>query len=105
MRKSAILITGCAGFIGSNLVKYFLNQKKIIIGVDNLKLGKFKNIKNLLNCRNFSFKKLDVSNLKDLDTFFNRTLKKYSDTIWHLAANSDIKEVLKIQTMILKIHF
>ena len=96
MRKSAILITGCAGFIGSNLVKYFLNQKKIIIGVDNLKLGKFKNIKNLLNYRNFSFKKLDVSNLKDLDTFFNRTLKKYKvDTIWHLAANSDIKDGFK----------
>ena len=96
MRKSAILITGCAGFIGSNLVKYFLNQKKIIIGVDNLKLGKLKNIKNLLKNRNFSFKKLDVSNLKDLDTFFNRILKKYKvDTIWHLAANSDIKDGFK----------
>ena len=96
MRKSAILITGCAGFIGSNLTKYFLKQKKIIIGVDNLKLGKFKNIKNLLNNRNFNFKKLDLSKLKDLDTFLNRTLKKNKvDTIWHLAANSDIKDGFK----------
>lgn len=96
MRKSAILITGCAGFIGSNLAKYFLKQKKIIIGIDNLKLGKFKNIKNLVNNRNFNFKKLDVSKLKDLDTFLNRSLKKNKvDTIWHLAANSDIKDGFK----------
>ena len=61
MRKSAILITGCAGFIGSNLVKYFLNQKKIIIGVDNLKLGKFKNIKKLLN--NNNIKNLENNNM------------------------------------------
>ena len=44
MRKEAILLTGSAGFIGTNLTKYFLSKKEIVIGIDNFKLGKKKNI-------------------------------------------------------------
>ena len=34
------LVTGCAGFIGSNLVDYLLKQNNRIIGLDNLSTGK-----------------------------------------------------------------
>ena len=35
-----ILVTGCAGFIGSNLVKFLLNKKYQVIGLDNYQLEK-----------------------------------------------------------------
>jgi nucleoside-diphosphate-sugar epimerase len=34
-----ILVTGCAGFIGSNLVDSLLTYKHQIIGIDNLRTG------------------------------------------------------------------
>ena len=34
-----ILVTGCAGFIGSNLVDRLLTYKHQIIGIDNLRTG------------------------------------------------------------------
>ena len=43
--KTKILITGVAGFIGSNLAKNFLKNKSIIIyGIDNLSTGYKSNI-------------------------------------------------------------
>ena len=55
MRKEAILLTGSAGFIGTNLTKYFLSKKEIVIGIDNFKLGKKKNIEIFLEDANFFF--------------------------------------------------
>ena len=37
-----ILITGCAGFIGSNLVNFFLKKNIEIVGLDNLSTGNIK---------------------------------------------------------------
>ena len=93
MKKSAILLTGCAGFIGSSLTHYFLNQKKIVIGLDNLKLGNLKNLNRSIKEKNFVFKKLDISNFAELSHYIIKITKKYKiETIWHLAANSDIKD-------------
>lgn len=93
MRKLAILLTGNAGFIGTNLTRYFLNKKKIVIGIDNLKLGKKKNIKIFFKNKKFIFKKLDLSNLKELNNIIRKLSKIYKiETIWHLAANSEIKD-------------
>ena len=92
MRKEAILLTGSAGFIGTNLTKYFLSKKEIVIGIDNFKLGKKKNIEIFLEDANFFFFKLDISNLKKLDSTIKKLSKIYKiKTIWHLAANSDIR--------------
>ena len=40
MQKKIALVTGCAGFIGSNLVKKLLENNYRIIGVDNYRTGK-----------------------------------------------------------------
>ncbi len=42
-----ILITGGAGFIGSNLCDYFIERKNTIICLDNLSTGKLSNIEHL----------------------------------------------------------
>jgi len=55
-----VLITGCAGFIGSNILRHFLKYKKSwdIIGVDNLITGGMENINDLLG--DFEFVKGDL---------------------------------------------
>ena len=43
MKKNKILITGGAGFVGSNLINYFINNTKYkIISLDNYSSGKKK---------------------------------------------------------------
>ena len=41
------LITGCAGFIGSNLVEALLRLNQKVIGLDNFSTGHLSNIKNI----------------------------------------------------------
>ena len=49
--KKRILITGCAGFIGSHLVDFFLKKKFQIIGIDNLSTGNIKFLNKALKKR------------------------------------------------------
>ncbi|MCL9809132.1 SDR family oxidoreductase [Flavobacterium luminosum] len=60
-----ILITGGAGFIGSNLCEYFLNKKYQVVCLDNLATGYCKNIEHLLDDPNFTFIEGDIRNFKD----------------------------------------
>ncbi|PQJ33061.1 LPS biosynthesis protein WbpP [Nonlabens arenilitoris] len=55
-----ILITGAAGFIGSNLCEYFVSKGHDVLGLDNLATGSLDNINNLLLRPNFSFLKGDI---------------------------------------------
>lgn len=60
-----ILITGGAGFIGSNLCEYFLNKKYQVVCLDNLATGYRKNIEHLLDDPNFTFIEGDIRNFTD----------------------------------------
>ena len=53
-----ILITGCAGFIGSSFLKSIIDKNYKIIGIDDLSTG---NIKNLPKSKNFKFIKGNCS--------------------------------------------
>lgn len=59
-----ILITGGAGFIGSNLCEYFVNKGHKVVCLDNLSTGFVHNIEPLLSCENFSFIQGDIRDLK-----------------------------------------
>ena len=83
------LITGGAGFIGSHLCETLLEQGHTVHCVDNLLLGKEDHIAHLVSHPNFHFKRLDLLDLDTLTQFFD-TVKV--DTIFHLAANSDIQK-------------
>jgi UDP-glucuronate decarboxylase len=71
-----ILVTGGAGFIGSNLCHRLIQDGNKVICVDNLSTGKLENIQDLINHPNFVFKKHDIT--KTL--FLPRV-----DEIYHLA--------------------
>ena len=78
--------------IGSTILPKFLKKKNsIVIGIDNLKLGKIKFIKKYLKNKSFYFFKLDLDkNLKNKK--LNNLLKRSNlQEVWHLAANSDIQ--------------
>jgi len=60
-----VLITGGAGFIGSNLCEKLLAQNNQVVCLDNLLTGKKENIAHLLGNSNFTFIQGDIRNLDD----------------------------------------
>ena len=58
-----VLVTGCAGLIGSHLVDDLLASNHRVIGIDNLSYGSLTNIKAALKSKNFEFIKTDVQNI------------------------------------------
>ena len=62
-----VLISGCAGFIGQNLIYQIIDRYKII-GVDNFYSSNQSNVKSFLNHKNFSFIESDIVNLNQIKT-------------------------------------
>lgn len=72
MKSKRILVTGGAGFVGSNLCERLLREGHSVICADNLYTGSLDNIKEFLSQENFEFRQMDildkaeVEKLKDL---------------------------------------
>lgn len=84
-----ILITGAAGFIGSNLSKYLLDQQHEVFGVDNFITGSLQNIDLLSKNKGFHFFKGSV---EDFD--FAPKIGK-ADLIFHLASPASPVQYIK----------
>ncbi|WP_395050644.1 SDR family oxidoreductase [Flavobacterium sp.] len=63
--KSTILITGGAGFIGSNLCDYFLAKGHQVVCLDNFATGHRHNLKDFITNENFRLIEGDIRNLND----------------------------------------
>ncbi len=77
------VVTGGAGFIGSNIVKQILKQNHTPIVIDNLYRGKIERISSL----DVEFHKVDIRDFDQLRNIF-----KNSDGIFHEAALTDVQE-------------
>ena len=64
LKGQRILVTGGAGFIGSNLVEHFLNRDNHVICLDNLATGYRRNIEEFLDHSGFTFIDGDIRDLK-----------------------------------------
>ena len=65
-KKYKWLVTGAAGFIGSNLVRYLLENNQTVIAIDNFSTGKKDNISKFPKKlrKNFKFFQYDIRNFK-----------------------------------------
>jgi UDP-N-acetylglucosamine 4-epimerase len=63
--KSAILVTGGAGFIGSNLCEYFLSKGHPVTCLDNFATGHRHNLKDFIHHPHFTLIEGDIRNLSD----------------------------------------
>lgn len=64
MKKKHILVTGAAGFIGSNLVEKLLKEGYKVTGLDNFATGHRKNINLFTSNQNFKFIEGDIRNIE-----------------------------------------
>jgi len=79
-------ITGCAGFIGSNLVDRLICDGYDVVGIDNLSTGRLFFLENALRSNRFKFYEGDL-----LDTDFLNKVITGCDFVIHLAANADVR--------------
>ena len=90
------LITGVAGFIGSNVLEKLLLLDQKVVGIDNFSTGFLKNLKSIEKIvgkkrwKKFKFVKGDVSNLKDC-----KKVIKNVDIVLHQAARGSIPKSTK----------
>jgi UDP-glucose 4-epimerase len=85
-------VTGAAGFIGSHLVDRLLAMGYRVIGIDNLVLGKKANLTKALASPHFAFKEADLNDYQTCLKFLRlQTASGPIETVWHMAANSDIQ--------------
>ena len=78
-----VVVTGGAGFIGSNLVELLLKKKWKVVVIDNLSTGNIDNIKNFKS--KIKFIKSDISKIGRWSNSFRNV-----DIVFHLAALADI---------------
>lgn len=80
------IVTGCAGFIGSNLVDRLLTNGRQVIGVDNFSTGQRRFIEAALAHPSFRLVEIDVLDFDALKQAFAG-----GDVVVHLAANADVR--------------
>ena len=90
MNKSKkVIVTGCAGSVGSTLSERLLADGYYVTGIDNFSTGKIQFVKNLRKYKKFKLHKFDL-----LDEKNYRIIKNHS-AVFHFAANADVKDGLK----------
>ena len=90
-----IVITGGAGFIGSHVVRLFVNKypEYNIINLDKLTYaGNLANLKDVEDKPNYKFVKMDIC---DFEAFYQLMQDEKIDAIIHLAAESHVDRSIK----------
>jgi UDP-glucose 4-epimerase len=83
------VVTGAAGFIGSQLVDRLLERGFRVFGVDNFIRGTEQNIAIARQNKNFVFANVDIADEKAFLEAMGRH-GRGAEVVWHMAANSDI---------------
>ena len=90
LKNKTILITGGAGFIGSNLCEYLLKIGAKVRCLDNLSTGNKKNISGFINNINFNFINGDIREIKTCQLACEKV-----DFVLHQAALGSVPRSIK----------
>jgi len=89
--QSKFLITGGAGFIGSNIVQYLIKHNAgHVTVIDNLSNGYFQNISKFMNYENFTFLEGDIRDYATCDSIIKKV-----DYVLHQAALGSVPRSIK----------
>jgi len=91
LNEKRVIVTGAAGFIGSNLTDELLEQGAEVVGLDNLHSGRIVNLNDAMKHDKFEFYKGDIRDLHFLMKFFEDV-----DLIYHLAAFTSVSQSIKM---------
>lgn len=80
------IVTGCAGFIGSQLVQRLLMNGERVLGIDNFSTGKIEFIEEYLKNPLFEFYEIDLLKNQIIDKYFAD-----KEIVYHFAANADVR--------------
>ena len=89
MKGSRSVVTGGAGFIGSNLVDHLVEIGHEVIVLDNFASGKKANLSHHKK-KDVKIKRIDISKIKNLEKYFNGV-----DYVFHLAGLAEIIPSIK----------
>lgn len=90
IENSKVLVTGGAGFIGSNIIEALLKQNNKVVCLDNFSTGKRKNIESFLTNDNFQLIEGDIRKFDDC----KKAVKKV-DFVLHQAAIGSVQRSIK----------
>ena len=90
LTNKRILITGGAGFIGSNMVEHFLKQENEVVCLDNLSTGYIRNIEPFFDEKDFTFIEGDIR-----DQEICREATRGCDYVFHQAALGSVPRSIK----------
>jgi UDP-N-acetylglucosamine/UDP-N-acetylgalactosamine 4-epimerase len=90
LRDSRVLVSGGAGFIGSNLMESLLDSGNFVVCLDNFSTGKRENLKTFINNPNFRLIEGDIRNYSDCQ----KAVEKI-DIVFHQAALGSVPRSIK----------
>lgn len=91
-----VVVTGVAGFIGSNLAKALLGSGYRVVGIDNFddtyeSTFKEEHVEGILPDPNFSLRRIDIRDRKAMSELFQ---KEKPESVVHLAAKADTRDAV-----------
>lgn len=84
-----ILVTGGAGFIGSQIVEYHLEKGDQVFAVDDLTTGSMENVKLFSDHPNYRFEEADIITWQNIEKSVS-----WADRVYHMAAVVGVYRVL-----------
>ena len=102
MVTQKILVTGCAGFIGSHTCEYLLKRGNQVLGIDNLNdyydvERKMQNLEMLKKYENFTFRKEDICDTNSISEW-------KPDKICHLASMAGVRYSIEHPKLYIKVN-